>query len=115
MENYTDEIIQKVWNKAIYIGHNDPNMWRKDKCGAWIGRHHYGEKNEYGWGILEKPGSTPDNADKTANLIPLQWRNLEASREGKLTCKITASEKNRFRNVEGHAIEGEIDYSARPE
>ena len=105
MENYSEEIIQKVWNKAAHIGHNDPNMWRKDKCGAWIGRHHFQEKSEFGWGIVKLPGAVTDENDETSGLIPLQWENKLASESGKLMCKIKASDKNRFRNIEGHSLQ----------
>lgn len=107
MDNYSEDIIQKVWNKGVYIGHNDPNMWRKDECGAWMGRHFYGNhESTYGWEIARLPDEVDIKDDPVAGLIPLQWQNQKESTEGKLVCKVTASAKHKFKNVEGHLIDG---------
>ena len=48
----TPELKLAVWNKAkIEEGYN-PDLFRKDACGAWISWNHYGVKdNLYGWEI----------------------------------------------------------------
>ena len=49
---FSEEVVQQVWAKAGKAGDNDPNVWRKDQCGAWIGRAYYGNRNsQYGWEI----------------------------------------------------------------
>lgn len=38
MANFSEETIQAVWEKAISVSNNDPNIWRQDECKAWIKR-----------------------------------------------------------------------------
>lgn len=42
MANWTPEEIQKIWEKGTECPPNDPNVWRKDQCGAWMYRNYYG-------------------------------------------------------------------------
>lgn len=50
--SFSEEKVQKVWEKAEPVAGNDPNVWRKDQCGAWIGRKLYGSReSEYGWEV----------------------------------------------------------------
>lgn len=93
--SYSDEIIQKVWEKARIVPNNDSNKWRKDECGAWIARDEYGNRNsQYGWEIDH---ISPGGSDSVSNLRPLQWQNNVDKRDGRLKCNITASGT---RNVE---------------
>lgn len=49
---FTEEQIQKVWEKAMVVRGNNSNDYRKDECGAWIARKQYGNRNSsYGWEI----------------------------------------------------------------
>ena len=49
---FSDEIIQKVWEKAIPVMNQNPNHVCKDKCGAWIVFEAYGDRtNEFVWEI----------------------------------------------------------------
>ena len=49
---FTDEQIQKVWEKATVVPNTDPKVLRKDKCGAWIAHIQYGNRNsKFGWEI----------------------------------------------------------------
>lgn len=36
---FSNEDIQKVWEKGSVAPNNDTNIWRKDQCNAWIGRN----------------------------------------------------------------------------
>jgi len=50
--SFSEDTIQKVWEKGTVILNNDPNVWRKDQCEAWICRDHYGNRDsQYGWEI----------------------------------------------------------------
>ena len=52
MEFRTD-IIDRVWETGRATDDQDPTVWRKDECGAWINYEHYGsEESEFGWRIL---------------------------------------------------------------
>ena len=88
---WSDEMIQKVWEKGKEVSGNDPNVWRKDECGAWIGRQQYGNRDsQYGW---EVDHIAPGGADILSNLRPLQWQNNVDKSDGRLKCNITASGK----------------------
>jgi hypothetical protein len=85
---FDEETIQKVWEKGEVVSNNDPNIWRKDQCGAWIKRTEYGNRNsEYGWEIDH---ISPEGGDGLSNLRPLQWKNNVDKGEGRLKCPVTA-------------------------
>jgi len=49
---WTKEELKAVWEKATIVAGNDPNVFRKDRCSAWIAHADYGNKNSvYGWEI----------------------------------------------------------------
>ena len=50
---YSEDLIQKVWEKARAMPDHDPTEWRQDECGAWLRRQAYRhEKSEHGWTIV---------------------------------------------------------------
>ena len=52
MADFSEETKLAVWNKAQTVGNNNPAVWRKDQCGAWIGWKYYGDRtSQYGWEI----------------------------------------------------------------
>ncbi len=70
----------------------DKHRWRKDECGAWIGRQDYGNRDsEYGW---EVDHLSPGGTDQVSNLMPLQWQNNIDKSDGRLKCNVTASGKH---------------------
>jgi hypothetical protein len=86
---FTDEEIQAVWNKGK-VTYNDPKVWRKDQCDAWIHRNRYGNRDsKWGWEIDH---INPNGGDSLANLRPLQWKNNLAKSEGKLKCVVTSAD-----------------------
>lgn len=95
---YTEEIIQKVWKKGNIVTNNDPNIWRKDHCGAWIGRKYYGNRNsQYGWEIDHIKPKSEKGEDQLSNLRPLQWENNASKQAGRLTCVVKASKNKNVR------------------
>ena len=55
--NFTDEEINKVWEKATKQPNNNPDVFRKDYAGAWIRRDDYGKRDKpYGWKNNESKG-----------------------------------------------------------
>ena len=95
MANFTEDIIQKVWEKATIVSDQDPRVWRQDQCKAWIGRNFYGNRNsEYGWEIDHITPTSIGGTDSLSNLRPLQWENNASRQAGRLSCKITSSGVN---------------------
>lgn len=86
--SYDDKMIEDVWMKGRKIINTNPNMWRKDQCGAWIKRKQYGIRDSlYGWEIHHIKNVGGDGLE---NLIPLQWKNNVVTGEGQLKCPVTA-------------------------
>ena len=91
MANFTEDIIQKVWEKATIVSGQDPRVWRQDQCKAWIGRNFYGDRNsEYGWEIDHITPTSIGGTDNLSNLRPLQWENNASRQAKRLSCKITS-------------------------
>ncbi len=85
---YSEEQVQKVWEKGNCVEDNDSSIWRKDECGAWIQRAMHGDRtSQYGW---EVDMINPLGPDDLSNLRPLQWKNGVESGTGKLICRVTA-------------------------
>ena len=87
--------IQEVFEKGTVAPNNNPNVWRKDGCGAWIGRDHYGDRiSQYGWEVDHITPESEGGVDALWNLRPLQWENNASKQAGRLTCPVTASGNN---------------------
>ncbi len=85
---YKEEIINAVWEKGIRVSGNDPKIYRKDECGAWIARNKHGSRDsQYGWEIDH---ISPGGSDAISNLRPLQWGNNLDKSDGRLKCNIVA-------------------------
>ncbi|MBU0634372.1 MAG: HNH endonuclease [Candidatus Omnitrophica bacterium] len=92
---FSEYTIQKVWEKGKVVSGNDPNVWRKDQCEAWMGRAYYGNRNsQYGWEIDHITPVSEGGGDEFSNLRPLQWENNASKQAGRLTCAVTASGVN---------------------
>lgn len=84
MQDFNQEIIQLVWQKARIVPGYDPTQFRKDACGAWITRDKYGDTtNNFGWvidhicprSVLEQHNVPETAINDIINLQPLQWAN----------------------------------------
>ena len=72
---FSEEIIQKVWEKGYIDSNYNPAYYRKDQFGYWIGRQFYGDRNsQYGWEIDHIKPVVEEGSDDIYNLRPLNWR-----------------------------------------
>lgn len=75
MAQFSDYVINAVWEKASTVEGYDPNIWRKDFANAWIRHDHYGVESKYGWQIDHLRPSSQGGSDELSNLNALHWRN----------------------------------------
>jgi hypothetical protein len=70
--NFSEKIVNEVWEKARVIHGFDADKFRTDKFGEWILKSQYGNRlSEFGWKIdLDDPAK----GYELDNLIPVQWK-----------------------------------------
>lgn len=78
MSNFTETIINKVWEKATRVDGIDPSRWRKDFAGAWIQKDQYGIQSSFGWEIDHLTPLCQGGTDEITNLNPIHWENNSA-------------------------------------
>lgn len=95
---FSEEKIQKVWEKGTIVSGSDPNVWRKDHCGAWIGRKYHGKQDSFGWEIDHIVPESEGGTDDLFNLRPLQWENNRATADsGRLKCVVRSAGQSNVR------------------
>lgn len=99
MADWTKEELDTIWKKGKECPPNDPNIWRKDQCGAWIRRDMYGAASEnephtsYKWQVDHIKPDSKGGEDSISNARPLQCYNNDFRQNGPLVKKITANGK----------------------
>jgi hypothetical protein len=89
---YSEETVQRVWEKARAMPERDPLEWRQDECGAWIQRPQYGSGSaEFGWKI---ENVSPGHPDEPENLRPFHRDNAFDRALGKSRCHVVADRDN---------------------
>lgn len=88
---FSEKVIQQVWEIATVVPNNDPNVFRKDQCGAWIKRSEYGNRqSSFGWEIDHITPLSKGGGDELSNLRPLHWENNMSKLNGRLVCSVVA-------------------------
>lgn len=72
---FDERTVNLVWSKAAVVPGYDSATYRKDTCGAWIGRSSYGTTGDHGWEIDHVKLVARGGSDDLSNLQPLHWRN----------------------------------------
>lgn len=76
MADFSDELIEQVWQKARIVQNNNPDIFRQDYAGAWIRRDLYGKRDtKYGWEVDHCKPTSKGGSNDLGNLYPLHWRN----------------------------------------
>jgi 5-methylcytosine-specific restriction endonuclease McrA len=85
--NYDHQTLSAIWAKASVVPNNDPNVFRKDTCGAWIAWRDYGNRDsKYGWEVDHIVPVARNGSDSLSNLRPLHWQNNARKSDGSLVC-----------------------------
>ena len=95
MADFSDDIIQKVWENGITVDGADPDEWRKDFCNAWIHRNEYGDETDYAWSIDHVYPEKKGGPDDLVNLRPMHVKNNSSKSDSYPTysCALTSKGK----------------------
>jgi len=92
--SFSEDVLQRVWEKGREVQGHDPTSWRLDQCGALIGRKEYGNRSRplnYGWEIDHITPESEGGGNELSNLRPLQWENNASKQAGRLVCRVVFS------------------------
>jgi hypothetical protein len=86
---YSVETIGAAWEKARGTTELSVDLWRKDECGAWIKRDHFGEQSPFGWKLVNVSLGGPDTIE---NLRPFHHANAYDRANQRAQCRVVADQ-----------------------
>lgn len=75
MSNFTENIIEAVWQKAEAVYGINELRYRKDIGGAWLQKDQYEKEGKYGWGIDHICPRSKGGNENISNLQAMHWEN----------------------------------------
>lgn len=85
---FNEHMVRQVWEKGRASAEQERDTWRRDQCGAWIRREHYGRADsEFGWRIENVSAGGPDTLD---NLQPINCANAYDRANRRAHCRLVA-------------------------
>ena len=84
MAQFTEEQLNKIWEKGLKDDKYNPDFVRKDACGAWMIKGRYNDRSSsFGWEVdhiypeskLRDMNVPQQKIDDICNLRPLNWNN----------------------------------------
>lgn len=74
--NFTEQQKEIAWNKASIVDGYNPDLYRKDACGAWIAKNKYGQQdNMFGWEVDHIFPADRGGDEHSDNLRAMQHQN----------------------------------------
>lgn len=106
MANFSDNIINQVWQKGFIIDGYDSTKFRQDNCGAWMQKNKYASEENLGWEIDHVYPSSKGGSDDLANLRPMNWQNnrSKANNYPSYQCVIKSSDNKNVKSDESRVI-----------
>jgi hypothetical protein len=110
MANFTETVIDNVWQEANEVKGDNGNEFRQDCAGARIQKDKYGQEGDYGWEIDHILPQSLGSTDRIENLLPLQWENNQSKADDFPHFKtvISSDGKNLIKKEHSNALM--IDY-----
>ena len=85
---FSEETINKVWEKGKIIDERIKDFARDDEKGTHIGKMNYDEEGEFGWTIHHTKPLSNGGTDDIDNLQPRHWKNDGKEENNSKTKKI---------------------------
>ncbi len=106
MANFSQEIINKVWQNGIVVEGYDYNKFRKDSCDAWIQKDKYGLEENLGWEIDHVYPSSKGGTDDLENLRPMHWQNNRSKADNypSYQCAVKSNENKNVKSEESRTV-----------
>lgn len=110
MANFSQDIINKVWEKGYSINGYDAAKFRQDTCSAWMQKDKYGSEENLGWAIDHVYPLSKGGKDDLENLRPMNWQNnrSKANNYPSYQCAIKSNDNKNVKSEESRLIHESI-------